>query len=278
MLSTAIAAARAAGQVLRQALDQPRATRLKGPHDLVTDADLAAQQAIVEVIRNRFPEHGFLGEEQLSVASESPYSWIIDPLDGTTNYAHQFPFFCVSIALHKENEQQVAVVYDPVRDHLFTAERGGGAYLGKQRLRVSGTKTLSEALVGQDWARGKTARAATLERATRLMPLIMTLRSAGSAVLGLTYVAAGWLDAYYHLSLAPWDSAAASLLICEAGGVITDLKGHPWQPNAPHCLATNGQLYESIWPLVRIEDDSGDDFYPQGVQHKLNRVDDGGRI
>jgi myo-inositol-1(or 4)-monophosphatase len=257
MLDTAIAAARAAGEIIRSTSAQVRRVQHKGFRDLVTGADLAAQEAIVQIIRGRYPDHGFLGEESLSLAPDSPHIWIVDPLDGTTNYARGLPFYATSIALYEKGRPLLGVVYDPLRDQLFSAERGKGAYLSSPGhppylLQVSSKAELREALIGFDWSREETTRTAVLERIARLAPLVMTLRAMGSATLGLVYVAAGWLDVYYHLSLSPWDVAAAAVIIAEAGGRLSTLDGSPWQVDKPHCLVTNGRLHDPVWPLVRL--------------------------
>jgi myo-inositol-1(or 4)-monophosphatase len=259
MLDTAVAAARAAGEVIRNASDQVRRAKHKGFRDLVTGADLAAQEAIVRVISDRYPGHGFLGEENLSLAPDSPYTWIIDPLDGTVNYAHGLPFYATSIALYEKGLPLLGVVYDPLRDQLFSAERGNGAYLSSpghppRPLQVSSKAELREALVAFDWSHEEQTRAAALERVNRLAHLVMTLRAMGSAVLAQVYVAAGWLDVYYHPNLSPWDVAAAAVIVTEAGGRVSTLDGSPWRVNTPHCLVTNGYLHDLIWPLVRMEE------------------------
>jgi myo-inositol-1(or 4)-monophosphatase len=258
MLDTATAAARAAGEIIRSASAQVRQAQRKGFRDLVTGADLAAQEAIVRIIRERYPDHGFLGEEDLSSALDSPYNWIIDPLDGTTNYARGLPLYSTSIALYERGQPLLGVVYDPARDQLFSAERNKGAYLSSpghppQPLRVSSTTDLGEALVNFDWSREESTRAATLERVNRVAHRVMTLRTMGSAALSMAYLAAGWLDVYCHPNLSPWDVAAAAVLITEAGGRISTLDGSPWQVDKPHCLATNGHLHDLVWPLVRLE-------------------------
>jgi myo-inositol-1(or 4)-monophosphatase len=257
MLDTAIAAARAAGEIMRNASSQVRQARHKGFRDLVTGADLAAQEAIVRIISKRYPDHGFLVEESLSSALDSSHVWIIDPLDGTTNYARGIPFYSTSIALYERGQPLLGVIYDPAREQLFSAGRGNGAYLSSPEhpprpLRVSSTTELEAALVNFDWSREESTRAAILERVNRLAPLVMTLRTMGSAALSMAYLAAGWLDVYCHPNLAPWDVAAAAVIVAEAGGRVSTLDGSPWQVDKPDCLMTNGHLHDLIWPLVRL--------------------------
>lgn len=253
LLQTAIEAAHRAGEVLLRKLPQTRQVRIKGPRDIVTDADEAAQQMIAELIRDRFPKHAFLGEEggqRADFKGVTP-TWIVDPLDGTTNYARRFPSFCVSVALAESGVLRVGVIYDPVRRETFYAAAGQGALLQRGRagplpMRVSTTADLAEALVGLDWARDPTLRARTLAALARVAAACRTLRATGSAALGLAYLAAGWLDAYFHLMLAPWDIAAGSLIIRESGGVITTPSGAPWTLGQPAVVASNGALHAKL--------------------------------
>lgn len=259
MLDTAIAAARAAGEIIRDASPQVRQAHSKGFRDLVTGVDLAAQEAVLQVIRGRFPDHGFLGEENLSLALDSPYVWIVDPLDGTTNYVCGLPFYATSVALYERGLPLVGVIYDPLRDQLFGAQLGQGAFLlsaghPPQALQVSNRASLQEALVNFDWSRQESSRAATLRRVNRLAHLVMSLRTMGSAALSMAYLAAGWLDVYYHPNLSPWDVAAAAVLVTEAGGWVSTLDGSPWRVDKRQCLMTNGHLHAQVWPLLRAEE------------------------
>ena len=250
MLQTAIRAAREAGSILLDNLEKPRWIKVKGLRDIVTDADVKAQQAIIETILARFPDHAILSEESESgsrdqadakggfdkLTTSHPYTWVIDPLDGTTNYSRRFPCFCTSIALSHEGEGILGVVYDPLRDHLFQAERGKGAYLNGESLQVSQIESVADALVGLDWARAQEEREIIAQLVARMALQVRTLRNLGAAALGLCYVAAGWLDAYFHFSLGPWDAAAGALMVQEAGGSVTDFTGHPWQIHSKRCL------------------------------------------
>jgi myo-inositol-1(or 4)-monophosphatase len=250
-LSTALEAAHLAGALLRRKFRQARAIRYKGPRDIVTDADEAAQAAIRDLIGARFPGHAFLGEEgiqTLDVAAPGP-TWVVDPLDGTSNYARQFPFFCVSIALSVDGQPQVGVIFDPLRGETYSAVRGQGAFIQRGRarpqpMRVSAITDMVEALIGVDWSRDAHVRAQVIAGAARVGELCRTIRATGTAALGLAYIAAGWLDGYVNLMLAPWDVAAGSLLIEEAGGVITTVTGEPWQLGAPAVAASNGHLHQ----------------------------------
>lgn len=252
-LQVALLAAREAGEVLRRLLPRKRQVDYKGLRDIVTDADFAAQAAILARLKSAFPEHVILSEEgrhDLDLFGPAP-TWIVDPLDGTTNYARRFPTFAVSVALAQGGQPQMGVIYDPLRREMFYAERGGGAFVQRgrgrpQALRVSAVDSLSEALIGVDWAREPRLRAATLAALNRVAARCRTVRATGSAALGLAYVAAGWLDAYYHFMLQPWDIAAAAALITEAGGRMSTLDGAPWRLGERAVAATNGRLAEAF--------------------------------
>lgn len=257
MLQTAILAAREAGSILLDNLEKPRQTKVKGLRDIVTDADLKAQRAIIEIIQARFPNHGILSEEsdpglrgQIIDVEASPCIWIVDPLDGTTNYSRRLPCFCTSIALSYQGEVILGVVYDPLRDDLFQAERGKGAYLNGESLRVSQVESVDNALVGLDWARAQKEREVVAQSVARVALQARTLRTLGAAALGLCYVAAGWLDAYFHFSLRPWDAAAGALIVQEAGGSATDFTGYPWQTHSKRCLASNGLLHDEMLSVL----------------------------
>jgi myo-inositol-1(or 4)-monophosphatase len=259
LLQTAIEAAHRAGELLLRKLPLTRQVRYKGQRDIVTDADEAAQQLIAEIVRERFPKHAFLGEEGLAGAdlnSAGPL-WIVDPLDGTTNYARRYPSFCVSVALVEAGALRLGAIYDPARRESFYAEAGHGAFFqrgraGAQPLRVSTTRDLAEALVGVDWARDPAVRARTVESVARVAESCRSVRATGSAALGLAYVAAGWLDAYYHLMLAPWDVAAGALIIREAGGEITSPAGAAWTLGQPAVVASNGLLHVGVVQVLAL--------------------------
>lgn len=251
MLEVAIEAARQAGQVLLAEFGKSQEIRFKGLRDIVTEADLAAQAKAVEVIRSRYPDHDILGEESGQMPDgASDHCWILDPLDGTTNYSRGYPYFSVSIALSYRGEVVLGVVYDPLRDQLFRAERGQSAYLNDDQIHVSAVDRLIDALVGLDWARKQDLRFQMIRLLAEVAPQAGTLRSTGSAALGLCSVAAGWTDAYFHLSLKPWDTAAASVIVQEAGGTVSGITGLSWQPNSEDCLASNGLIHEAMLTLL----------------------------
>ncbi len=245
-LAVARTASVAAGAVLRTLFPKPRQVQSKGPRDIVTDADFAAQAAILDRLRAAFPDHAILSEEgrhDIDLNSATP-TWIIDPLDGTTNYAHRLPVFAVSVALAWGGEVQVGVIHDPLRRETFYAVRGGGAWRQQgrarpQALQVSALTDLAEAVVGLDWAREPQVRALSLAALQRLAVRCRTVRATGSAALGLAYVATGGVEAYYHHMLQPWDVAAAALLITEAGGVMNTPAGAPWRLGEGQVAASN---------------------------------------
>ncbi len=251
MLETAIEAAREVGQILLERFGKSQEIRTKGFRDIVTEADLAAQARAVEVIRSRYPKHDIWAEEVSQTPDgASDYCWIVDPLDGTTNYSRGYPCFSVSIGLSYREKVILGVVYDPLRDQLFRARRGQSAYLNDAEIHVGSAERLIDAVVGLDWAHEQDVRCRVAQAVAEIAPEVRTLRNTGSAALGLCSVAAGWTDAYFHLSLEPWDVAAASVIIQEAGGVISDLVGQPWQINAGACLASNGLIQEPILTLL----------------------------
>jgi len=228
MLNIAVKAARRAGSLINRALlEGGLEIRAKNRNDFVTQVDRAAEQAIIDVIRRAYPEHSFIAEESGASAGARPeFQWVIDPLDGTTNYIHGFPQYCVSIALEHKGVLTQAVVYDPAKNELFTASRGRGAYLDDRRMRVSKCAQLADALVGTGFPFKELARIDLYMRQLRtLMGACAGVRRAGAAALDLAYVAAGRLDAFWEMGLSRWDMAAGALLIQEAGGLVSDLDG-----------------------------------------------------
>ena len=232
MLTIAVKAARRAGSVINRAardLDGLSVER-KSRNDFVTDADRLAEQAIIDVLLRAYPDHAILAEESGRSgggdSGKSEFTWIIDPIDGTTNFIHGFPQYCVSIALKHKGIITQAVIYDPSADELFTASRGRGAFLNDRRLRVSKRTALRDALIGTGFShRDFTRLDGYLQMLREVTTKCAGVRRAGSAALDLAYVAAGRLDGFWELGLAPWDMAAGSLLIQEAGGLVADLDG-----------------------------------------------------
>ena len=242
------AARRGAAQL--QAWRQRFQVREKGRADLVTEADLASQEAIRSYLLGRFPEHGFLAEEdkvrQARPDHRSPPTWIVDPLDGTTNYVHDFPMYCVSIGLQLGDAMVVGVVYDPVRQEMFAAARGSGAWVNDLRLAVSKTARLEDALLGTGFPSDLRGREATLHWWEVLSFKAQSLRRTGSTALNLAYLAAGRFDGYWAFDNNVWDVAGGMVLVQEAGGVLTNVDGTPYDPFTPDCLASNGPLHPAL--------------------------------
>ncbi len=231
MLNTAVKAARRAATIINRAsfdLDRIKVDE-KSPNDFVTEVDRAAEQAIIDVLKQAYPDHAFLGEESGASANfsdEHEHVWIIDPLDGTTNFIHGFPQYCVSLALQHRGQITQAVVYDPSRNDLFTATKGAGAYLNDKRIRVSRRDRLAEALIGTGFPfRDMTVLENYIDMFRVMSPRCAGLRRPGSAALDLAYVAAGRLDGFFEKGLRPWDMAAGALLVTEAGGIMGTFAG-----------------------------------------------------
>jgi myo-inositol-1(or 4)-monophosphatase len=264
-------AALAAGAVMRQNYLKPHRVTLKGAIDPVTETDYQAQEIIVTIIRRAFPDHEFLAEERegeggappppaKEVARRAPaweedppsYRWLIDPLDGTVNFAHGFPMFCVSIAFEAEGILTYGVIYDPLRDELFEAAKGRGAKLNGQTIKVSATNRLEEALVATGFPYDIRERIpATIARLGRMLGSTQGVRRAGSAALDMCYVACGRLDGFYEEHLKPWDTAAGVVIIEEAGGRITAFDGGHYDIYAPNILASNRVLHEKFLKCLR---------------------------
>ena len=248
---TAEEAARRAGHVLR-AWSSKFTVREKSKSNLVTEADEAAQVAIYEFIHGRYPSHRFCGEEGLSVESpDSPYRWVIDPLDGTTNYVHGFPYYAVSIGLECRGEMIVGVVFDPVHDEMFLAVRGEGATLNRRPLHCSDVGGLDQALLIASLPVATSESDAAVRRFLKTLPAAQTVQRTGSAALNLANIAAGRVDGFWSTSLKPWDMAAGILLVEEAGGRISKIDGSPFQLEEPNLLATNGSdIHQELISLL----------------------------
>jgi myo-inositol-1(or 4)-monophosphatase len=240
LLQTAQEAARIGGRILQQWQSKFTAKE-KSPANLVTEADLASQEAIHEFIRMRFPDHKFLGEEGLDQQSgNSEYRWVIDPLDGTGNYVHRFPYYAVSIGLEHQGELVVGVIYDPTRDEMFSAMKGSGALLNGSPLRCSEVEKLSEAMCMASLPVKTSAQSAAVNRFLKVLTEAQSVQRSGSAALNLCYVASGRVDAFWSTSLMPWDMAAGVLIVREAGGRVTQTGGGDFRLEVPDLLATNG--------------------------------------
>ena len=255
MLSTAIKAARRAGSIInRGARDLDRLTiTTKGPKDFVSEVDRAAEAAIVETLLATYPDHAILAEEGTAKDANAgaEYLWIIDPLDGTTNFLHGFPQYCVSIAVRHKGQVTQGVVYDPVRNDLFTATRGRGAFLNDHRMRVSRRQHLKDCLIGTGFPYRD---GADLEAYVAMMRAMMSattgIRRPGAAALDLAYVAAGYYDGFWEIGLNPWDVAAGSLLITEAGGLVGDLEGENQYLFGGEVIAANPRVFAQMVRLL----------------------------
>lgn len=244
--------ARKAGEKLYEKLNGQHQIQYKGAIDLVTEADKMSEELILSAISRRFPEHGILSEESAARNEHAAWRWIVDPLDGTTNYAHGFPFFCVSIALEQEGELALGVVYDPVRDELFSARRQGGAYCNGKRIYVSAERDLSRSLLATGFPYDiRVSPDNNLNHFSAMAVQAQAIRRPGAAALDLAYLAAGRLDGFWELKLKPWDTAAGCLIVSEAGGVISDLKGQPWHLYSPGLMASNGLIHEQMLDVTR---------------------------
>ncbi len=250
-VQTAEEAARRAGHVLR-AWSSKFTVREKSRANLVTEADEAAQAAIFDFIHSRYPHHGFCGEEGLNVESvDSPYRWVIDPLDGTTNYVHGFPYYSVSIGLECRGEMIVGAIFDPIHDEMFLAVRGEGATLNRRPLRCSEIGELGQALVIASLPVATSEHDESVRRFLRVLPMAQTVQRTGSAALNLANIAAGRVEGFWSTSLKPWDMAAGILLVEEAGGRISQIDGSLFQLEEPNLLATNGSgIHEQLIPLL----------------------------
>ncbi len=256
-MEVAAEAAVEAGRLLQQMLSAPRQAKgvatKRGPADLVTRADRLAEDLIVGLLQRRCPDHGILAEEG-TVRPGGPYRWIVDPLDGTTNFAHGVPLFAVSIALARDDDLVVGAVYHPPLDELFVAERGGGAFLrrgdGRTRLQVSEIAAVADAVVATGLPYEIRETGVNIPQITRLMRTAIEVRILGAAALHLAYVAAGRVEAFWEPGLNPWDVAAGALLVREAGGRVTDMRGGPFRLDCRDVLASNGRVHEEMVALL----------------------------
>lgn len=248
-LDKTVGIARAAGLLLRRGWGRPGQVEHKGQVDLVTDFDRQAEALITNALRVEFPDHTIHAEEQGTVGlADSPYTWVVDPLDGTTNFAHGFPVFAVSIGLVHRGETLVGVIYDPLRDELFAAGAGRGAQLNQNPIEVSQIDTLAQALLATGFAYDRAwAADHNLPYLDRFLRRCQGIRRAGSAALDLAYVACGRLDGHWEMRLHPWDVAAGILLVTEAGGRVTDFDGgHQRHHSGLEIVASNGRIHDAM--------------------------------
>ncbi len=257
--NVAIAAAKEAGRIQKLRFGRSLQVEYKGEINPVTEVDTLCDQAIARVILDAFPGHDLLTEESAFKNKGSPWRWIIDPLDGTTNYLHGYPCFCVSIGLEAEGEMKLGVVYDPVHDELFLSEKGRGAYLNGKRLFVSSEKNLGRSFLSTGFPYDVREHSDLYLRYFRqFIVKSFAIRRPGSAAIDLCYVAAGRFDGFWELKLHPWDLAAGTLMIMEAGGKATDFKGRPMSLDAGETLVSNGLIHDQMLEAIReIEKETG---------------------
>ena len=252
LLAFAEDVARNAGDILRRSFGLQQKIRFKGEIDLVTEVDKESENYILGRIRNTFPDHGILSEESSEQVSPSPYRWIIDPLDGTTNYAHGYPCFCVSICVERDGELVVGAVYDPLLDEMYTAAVGAGAFRNGQPICVSEIEELRKALLATGFAYDVNVSADNNFDYFKAFVLTgQAIRRDGSAALDLCYVASGRFDGFWELKLKAWDTAAGCLIVREAGGVITRLDGGAYDIQHPGILASNGKIHAQMIEVLR---------------------------
>jgi len=249
-LEAAVEIAREAGALGANYFERRVGFELKGDFDLVTEADRASEKLVVERLRTHFPSHGIVAEEGGGHSSTSDFRWYVDPLDGTTNFAHSFPIFNVTLGLEQAGEMIAGVIYDPIRQEMFAAERGAGAYLNHRRIHVSKIRRLEDSLLCTGFPSRKRHLNINIHFYHQMAMATHGVRRTGSAAIDLAYVACGRLDGFWEFGLNPWDMAAGTLIVVEAGGRVSDMTGgHHCVTTSPHLLADNGLLHEQVLEL-----------------------------
>lgn len=253
LLGAAWEAADAAGILIRESWEQPKQIDYKGAIDLVTTVDRESERRIVEVLERNFPDHSFLAEEETNlVGKQKSCRWIIDPLDGTTNFAHGYPQFCISIALERDEEIVMGLVYDPLRRECFRAVKGRGATLNGRAIRISSVKELDKALLATGFPYDRRDKADYyLAFFKAFMTRTQGIRRNGAAALDLCYVACGRIDGFWELKLRPWDTAAGALVVEEAGGTLSDFSGKAFSIWGEETLASNGAIHAEMVAVLR---------------------------
>ncbi len=244
---TAIAAALAAGKIQSQGWGKKHQIQFKGDIDLVTEVDKASEKKVLSHLKKKFPKHAILAEESGAFSQDSDFKWIVDPLDGTTNYAHGYPFFCVSIGLEYEGKPLLGVVYEPILKQLFVGLRGKGSTLNGKKIAVSQTSSLSRALLTTGFSYAfKTKKENNLNHFENFLRASQAVRRDGAAALDLCYVACGRFDGFWEFDLKPWDTAAATVILEEAGGQVSLRDGRPYSVYAPEIVASNKKLHREM--------------------------------
>ncbi len=252
-LKVAKEAALKAGKMLRENFDETREVSFKGEIDLVTHFDSLSQSLIHKYISSRFPEHDFLAEEGLRREKGAEYRWLIDPLDGTTNFAHKFPVFCISIALERNQETELGVVYDPLRNEMFWAEVGQGAFLNDKKITVSSVNDLDKSLVATGFPYDiRESEVNNIDHFNNFAIRVQAIRRCGSAAMDLCYVACGRFDGFWELKLNSWDVAAGVLIVKEAGGRISDFQDKEYSIYGSETLATNGLIHQQMVGVLQL--------------------------
>ena len=254
MKRTAITAAKEAGKIiLHYYSENVTAVSKTNTYDLVTKADIASENKIISIIKNKFPNHSILTEESGEEIRKSDYCWVIDPLDGTNNFYHKFPMFCVSIALYKKGKPLIGVVFDPLKKEFFYAEKNEGAYLNNKKINVSSVNSLSKSLLvlGFYYERGLLMRKSLDQMKKFFYENVHGIRRTGSAALDLCYTACGRFDGYWELTLNPWDYAAGSLILTEAGGRITNVHGKRYHLMMGNVAASNGKIHKYMLEILK---------------------------
>lgn len=253
MLIIAIKAARKAGSIINRASQDVGSLTVQSKtyNDFVSEVDHAAEQAIIDVLKDAYPDHGFLGEESGETNHEADNIWIIDPLDGTTNFLHSFPQYCISIALQQKGVLTQAVIYDPVRNDLFTATKGRGAFLNDKRIRVTNRSKLQDSLISTGFPfRDFTHLDTYMAMLKDMIKKTTGIRRPGSAALDLAYVAAGWVDGFFEINLSSWDIAAGGLLVQEAGGIVGDFEGNESWLKTGNIVAGNPKVFAQMLQVL----------------------------
>jgi len=248
-LEVAIEAVKEAEKVVMSYYGKEKTIQNKGEFDLVTTADVKAENKIVETIKNKFPEHGFILEESDNFNESSEYVWIIDPIDGTTSFAHNYPMFSISIALFKNKEPLLGVVFAPYMKELFHAERGKGAFLNNKKISVSKNKSLKTSIVATGFPYNE--RKKIIKYLTKVAEVAQGIRRSGSAAIDICYIAVGRVDAYYELGLKIMDTAAAQLILKEAGGKVTDFEGNKILDDYKKVVASNNLVHDELLNLLK---------------------------
>ena len=243
-LEVSLDAAQRAGDIIKQRFLTDKEVRFKGRADIVTDVDLAAERVILDLVQSEFPQFSILSEESSPIETGSPFTWVIDPIDGTRNFAEGIPHFCVVVALARGSDVVMGVTYDPIKEETFTAQQGQGAWLNGQSMWVSDRQDIPQCVLGFDLGYYDDKAATALDMIRSLWPGFQTMRLLGSSALGMAYAAAGRLDLYFHHSLSPWDSASGLLLAREAGGNVVDRQGQDANLFTPSVIVSSQRLID----------------------------------